>query len=194
MVRTRWSALALGALSGAGAFVAGYVLTWILAGTRVTQLTVGGPFGSAVPDWRAILWVFYDSHFVGTGTPRIIGPGGDVGGSGRLVDTVGLLGVEYLYVVPPLVLLAAGGALAWRLGASDAREGVRAGIRLVPGYFVLVVLGMMIGQQTGVGPSPLRAVVVAGVVYPVAFGAFGGVVASMFGRESPDAGGQQVVR
>jgi len=194
MARTRRLALVVGALSGAGAFLAGYVLTWILAGTRAAQLTVGGPFGSSVPDWRAILWVFYDSHFVGTRTPRIIGPGGDVGGAGRLVDTVGLLGVEHLYVVPPLVLLVAGGALAWRLGASDAREGLRAGIRLVPGYFVLVVLGMMIGQQTGVGPSPLRAAVVAGVVYPVAFGAIGGVVAGLVGRESPEAPGQRVAR
>lgn len=163
-------------MAGGLSFLVGYLLTWILAGTRISRLFVSGPFGGGVADWKATLWVFFDSHFVGTQTPSVTWPGGATFG-GDLVDTVSVLGVEYLYAVPPLVLLVAGATVAWTLGVETPFDGLTAGITIAIGYVVLSVLGMLVAQEAGVGPSPLRAVVVAGVVYPVGFGAIGGAVA-----------------
>jgi hypothetical protein len=183
MARTRGATVALGAVAGVVVFLFGYLITWILAGAQAGRLFVSGPLGGAVADWKAVTWVFFDSHFVGTRTPRLIGPGGD-SVDGGFVDTVGLLGVEYLYVVPILLLLVAGAAVAWRGGASDPYRGMLTGMTVAAGYVLAVVLGMMVSQQTGVGPNPLRAIVIAGVVYPVALGAIGGAASGLVGRES----------
>lgn len=42
------------------------------------------------------------------------------------------------------------------------------------GYLVAVVLGLFVGSARGVGPHPMRAVLLAGVVYPLTFGGMGG--------------------
>lgn len=173
-----------GAGAGLAAALLGYVATWITAGREATRLTVGGPFGGSVPDWRAVLWLCYDSHSVGTRTPEVFGPGGDLWGGGELVDTVGLLGVEFLYAVPVAVLLLAGVAVASAAGVADLRAGVVTGLAVAVGYLPAVVGGLFLASQGGVAPSPLRAVVVAGLVYPVAFGAAGGALAALVtGRE-----------
>ncbi|QSG07233.1 hypothetical protein [Halapricum desulfuricans] len=178
--RTRNAELARGAVAGALGFFAGYLLTWIFAGAKVTNLTIGGVFGGGVPDWRAVLWVFYDSHFVGTRTPEVFGPGGDRWAGGDLIDTVKLLGVEYLYLVPVVVLLIGGVAMARFAGARTARDGAMAGATLTLGYVPLVLLGLFVATQGGVAPSPLRALVIAGVVYPIALGAIGGAVTGFY--------------
>lgn len=180
MTPSRRSTVIRGTAIGALAYLIGYLFTWILAGTKTSKLFVTGPFGSAVADWKALLWVFYDSHFVGTQTPTVTGLDGATFG-GDLVDTVSVLGVEYLYVVPPLVLVIAGVAIAWTRETETPSEGLVAGLSIVIGYVVIVVLGMLIGQQSGVGPSPLRALMIAGVVYPIGFGGIGGAIAGFVG-------------
>ncbi|MHB9285786.1 hypothetical protein ACKVMT_01945 [Halobacteriales archaeon Cl-PHB] len=172
-----------GAVGGAVAFIAGYLITWIVAGTQVSQLFVSGPFGGGIPDWKASLWVFFDSHFVGTRTPQVTGPGGSpIVGEG-LVDTVGLLGIEYLYLLPVITLLGMGAVVAWRADAISPREGMIAGMTIAIGYVVVGILAMMVGQQTGVGPSPLRALFIAGGVYPIALGGVGGAVFGFFSQD-----------
>lgn len=188
----RGKSAALGALTGVGAFFAGYVLTWILAGTKAAQLSVEGPFGTGIPEWKSRLWVYFDSHFVGTQLPAVSGPGDDISVGGGVVDTVGLLGIEYLYVVPILVLLLGGGILAWRFGSREPYDGMRAGMLVLVGYLPVAVLAMMAGQEAGVGPSPLRSVVIAGLVYPLFFGAVGGAIYGLFSREAPEQRGESV--
>lgn len=183
MSSPRRSTLARGTAVGVLSFALGYLLTWVLAGTRTASLVVQGPLGGAVPNWRAVLWVFYDSHFVGLRTPEVFGPGGGMRGGGEVVDTVGLLGVEYLYVVPVAVLLAAGALVASSVGAATARRGLEAGTTVGIGYLVAAVLGLFVASQSGVAPSTLRALVVAGVVYPVVLGAIGGAVAGYVGSD-----------
>jgi hypothetical protein len=185
---TRRATLVHGAAAGVLAYLASYLVTWVLAGSRAGSLFVSGPFGGDVPDWKALLWVFYDSHFVGTRTPGLVGPGGERLARSGLVDTVALLDAPYLYAVPVVVLLAAGATVALRTGVDDPRSGLEAGLTVVLGYAVLAVLGMMVAQQAGVGPSPLRAAVVAGLLYPVAFGGVGGAVVGALaadGAENP---------
>lgn len=165
-----------GAIGGIASFVVGYLLIWILTGTKVASLTISGPFGGSIPDWRAILWVFYDSHFVGTGTPEVFGPGGELWGGGDLVDTVGVLGVENVYAIPVVLLVIAGAVVAYLAGVDNPRDGMISGISITIGYLVAVVLGLFVAAQGGIAPSPLRALVIAGVVYPVAFGALGGTL------------------
>lgn len=171
-----------GAAAGIVAFLLGYLATWITAGVRAASVTTTGPFGSSVPRWRAVLWLFHDAHFVGTRTPRVIGPDGSLWSSGALVDTVGLLGVEYVYLVPPLALLVAGAAVSLWLRRGTPRAGLQAGMTVTAGYLVAVVLSLFVASNAGIGPSPLRALVVAGVVYPVAFGGLGGLVGALLAR------------
>jgi hypothetical protein len=171
-------------VTGVVAYAVGVALTWVLAGTRAARLTVGGPFGGSVPDWKAVVWVFYDSHFVGTRTPEVFGPGGGLIGGGDLVDTVALLDVEFLYVVPVVVLFAAGAFVAAGAEPTDPRDGLRTGLTVVTGYLPPVVLGLLVATEGGVAPSPLRALVVAGVLYPVALGGIGGLAVGLLADES----------
>jgi hypothetical protein len=180
--RSRAARLGRGAATGALAYLTGYLLTWVFAGSAASRLTVGGPFGGSVPDWRAVLWLFYDSHFVGTRTPDVFGPDGGLWVDGELVDTVALVGAEYLYALPVALLFLAGVAAAALDGASGSRAGLRAGVTVASGYLLLVVVGLLLGTQRGVAPSPLRAVLVAGVLYPVALGGLGGLVAGLVSR------------
>lgn len=173
---TRRETLLRGGVAGVAAFGLGYVLTWVLAGNRASKLVVDGPFGGFVPNWRAVLWVFYDSHLVGTETPRIVGPGGDLWARGEIVNTVDALNVEFLYAVPVVLLLVAGAWVAAAVGASDARNGAIAGGAVAAGYLLAVVVGLFAAPDGGVAPNTLRALVVAGLVYPVAVGAVGGGV------------------
>lgn len=181
-----------GAGWGATAYVLGYLVTWILAGTRAANATDWWPLGGSIPEWKAVLWVFYDAHFVGTRTPEIVGPGGNVWAGGDLIDTVGLLGVEYLYAVPVLALLAVGARAAMLAGAATPREGLMAGTTVAIGYLALVVAGLFAGSHGGIAPSPLRALAIAGVVYPVAFGGIGGAVAGLYRRNAGSGDGGPV--
>lgn len=185
MSRPSNRAIGTGALAGLLSFLVGYLATWILAGARAANLSVSGPFGGGVPDWKAVLWVFFDAHFVGTETPRVVGPGGVPWGGGDLVDTVGLLGVEYMYVVPLIVLILAGAAVTSRVPSMTGRQATLTGMTLVAGYLPAAVLGLLLGTESGVAPSALRAVVLAGFLYPIACGAIGGYLwARRQGRES----------
>lgn len=156
-------------------FAVGYLITWIVAADDAARITNGGPFGSNIAEWKQVLWVFFDSHFVGTQYPRIVDQGGAVIGGGQIVDTVTALGIEYMYVVPVVFLVGAGATVATLVDASTPRDGMVAGMTVVTGYFLGVLAGVFLGSAGGIGPSPIRAVVIAGLVYPIAFGGLGGV-------------------
>lgn len=98
--------------------------------------------------------------------------------------------MSLLLVVPPLVLVL-GGALAAR--AADARslgDGAVAGALVVTAYLVLSVGGALLASYASSGVAgelsfriPLaQAALLAGLVYPLAFGGLGGALAAGFGR------------
>ena len=61
---------------------------------------------------------------------------------------------------------------------------MRAGATVAVGYLPLVVVLAVLVRHVNVQPSFLRALVVAGIVYPVAFGAAGGVLAAVLRADS----------
>jgi len=167
-----------GAVVGALAYVVGYLLTYLwqvnavretLSGLNALISLLGG---ETIPAWKAVGWVFYGAHVVPI---RIPTPGA---GSG-LRSLIGNGGAPtLLYVVPPLVLLVAGATVAYWAAVETPGEGLRAGVTIASAYFVLVVLGVFLFQyamgDVTVGSDLARSVVLAGVVYPVGFGAIGG--------------------
>jgi hypothetical protein len=158
-----------GTAAGAVAFVVGYLLAYA-TGVGAANALLNGflPYRDAgahlAPAWKVAGWLFYDAHFAGT----LIG--------GQTTVLVSQASVEYLFLVPPALLLLAGGAVAIASGAEGPRAGFVAGLTVTVGYALLAVLGLLVVQWAGIGPLALRALVIAGVVYPVAFGAAGGAL------------------
>jgi hypothetical protein len=165
-----------GAIVGVTTFVLGLLFVFLTAGSTVQQAAgvfeplaeAGGRF---VPVWKAAGWTFLDGHFVGTTYP---------GGS---VDMVGMGSVQYVYLVPVLLLLAADGILGQLSSAIDIRAGLLSGMALVSGYLPMAVIFTALTHHGNVQPSLLRAFVVAGVVYPIGFGAVGGMMSALLRRE-----------
>lgn len=159
-----------GAALGAVAYLAGYLLAFVTAVGELQRLVRGYvPLAEAgarfAPEWKLAGWAFYDAQFVGTRFP------------GQSVNVVSFAGVEFLYLVPPVLLLLAGGAVAWLSGSEESRDGLRAGATVAAGYVTLVVVLAVLVRHVNVQPSFLRALVVAGIVYPVAFGGVGALAA-----------------
>ncbi|PSQ56455.1 MAG: hypothetical protein BRD23_09430 [Halobacteriales archaeon SW_9_67_25] len=170
--------LAAGAVVGPVAWVLGYLLTYLVASGRIRESGLGqlleflGEDGAV---YKLVGWVFYNSHFVETvvdGAPVSVA-GNAIGGDQGFTPL--------LFVVPPALLLAAGLAVARFQGSETSRDGILAGVAVVPAYLVLSVAGALLftisaGPATG-RPDVLLAVLLAGVVYPAVFGGIGGVVA-----------------
>lgn len=171
-----------GTLGGAVAFFLGYLITYLWkaqeyrdAFVRIQPLVE--LFGGETPAaWKIIGWLYYAAHFVES---RVA-----VGPVIAYVDLVaqGEGTLEVLYVVPPLFLLVAGYLVARR---TDSREtvadGARAGVSVVGGYLVLVLVGVFAFQVGGSGPELVPSLLLAGVVYPLVFGALGGALAASTG-------------
>ena len=164
---------------GGVAFVLGYALILLLA--RVG----GGLTGSRDPLGLAGL-VFYGAHFVSTTLQREVGPQ-TVDALADLTTTVPTL---VYYLVPAAVLTGASYLLVTRYGVGGdrtGRSGARAGAAITLGYLPLVVVGTALFRVTVNFFDPFRsgvwsvdlfsAVVLAGLVYPLAFGALGGYLA-----------------
>ncbi|MFB6123642.1 MAG: transporter [Haloferacaceae archaeon] len=186
--RSTASRVAAGISGGCVAYLLGYVVTYLLTSAplrrsfarRLVEFVTGEP-----STWKLVGWVFYSAHFVETVIP---GPFG----SSRTVDLVdGLDAVSpAVHLVPPVLLVAAGAGLAWRVDAADARDGATTGATVVLGYFPLAVVGaflfVVVAGDAAARPDLLPAAVVAGVAYPAVFGALGGVVGGVAtGRGRP---------
>lgn len=171
--------LGVGALAGALAWFLGYLLTFVVTSGRIEAFQgsflgrVAELFGIEVPTWKVVGWVFYNAHFVNTAAGG--GTGSAIGGDGGFTPL--------LYVVPPLVLFAAGLAVGRASGAEDAANAALDGATLLVGYLPLSVLGTVLFEATvagtTVGPSLVPGVLLAGVLYPAVFGAVGAGVAAL---------------
>lgn len=178
--------LTKGAVAGVAAFVVGYLVTyaWLapsvddsLRGLNLLAQLLGI---DAIPTWKGVGWLFYGAHGVATRFPT-------AGGGTELVNLVEQSGdrtAVLLYVLVPVLLLLAGAIIA-RLAAADAPdEGAVAGATVAVGYVVLAVVGTVgfahaIGDTgASIAPDPLTGVLLAGVGYPLVFGAVGGALSS----------------
>lgn len=171
--------LVRGGLAGAGAYLVGYLLTYLLAGERVRESALTGLldfFAGEPTTWKVVGWLFYNAHMVSVVVPGFAGS--------RTVDLLAEAGgrATLLYLVPPLLLTAAGVLAARDGGERDAAAGAKAGATAVLGYLPLAVLGAFVFTvQAGgatIRPDVVTALALAGLLYPVAFGALGGALGS----------------
>lgn len=169
------------AVAGVLTWVVGYLFTYVLVSPDVRESGLNQfaqTFGDGDATHELVGWVFFNAHlvdiiidagFFGQGTANFIG--GEDGFS------------MLLYVIPPALLVAAGLAVGRYQGVTDINGGAVAGALVVPGYLVLCIVGAFLFGVEAAGasgqPDLLSAVLLAGLVYPLVFGALGGVVAAV---------------
>ncbi|WP_198662118.1 hypothetical protein [Halorussus litoreus] len=186
------SVLGRGALAGICAWLAGYLVVYVARADAVSEALRGVGFvsevlgGDAIPAWKGVAWLFANAHFVDA---RLSAP---MLGTETFNAVTGE-GSGLLLALPPVVLLAAGALAAWarrsgsapRSGAAGGRDSglrsaVTAGAAVALGYLPLSVATGFLTEHAigGSGPTialdPVTAVLLAGLVYPVVFGALGG--------------------
>lgn len=174
---------AAGAVAGAVAYVVGYLVTYLWQSGSVEEslqaynAIVDFLGGDPIPGWQAVGWLYYNAHNVAFSTPAL--------GSGRVSQNLVADGNApmLLYLVPVVVLLAAGFVVARAGNASDASGGARAGATVTLGYVVLAVVGLFVFRYTAGGATVhveyALGVLLAGVVYPAVVGGFGGVLGAV---------------
>lgn len=172
--RTDRLPLVPGAVAGVVSWLLGYLFTYVLTASDIRDSPVRQfiqAFGGDLPVWRVVGWVFFNAHFVPTNFEGFFGGARSfIGGEGGFTPL--------LYVVPPLLLFAAGLAVGRASGVREALEdSVRAGLAVVPAYFLLSALGIVLFAVEGAAPDTVAGLFLAGLVYPAVFGVIGAVVA-----------------
>jgi len=169
-----------GFAAGTLTFVLGYLVTYVWQSGTIRDSLQGYNAvieffgGDPIPAWQAVGWLFYNAHFVAVTYPTF--------GGGRVSMNLIADGnaPTLLYVVPPVLLLVAGFALARSAGVRDFDTGAIAGASLVVGYLVFAVLGLVAFRYTAAGstmhPEYSVGVLLAGLFYPVVFGGIGGAI------------------
>jgi hypothetical protein len=172
--------LAGGAVAGAAAWLAGYLVTYVWTRSAILSADVYQgleALGNAPPVWKVVGWVFYDAHLVRTNVPGLFG-------TTSVVDLIARYEAlsPGLYVVAPLALAVAGALLARRAGAADLADGARTGALVVVGYLPLAAIGayaiqVPVGERVA-SPDLVTAIALAGLAFPLVCGAVGGALAS----------------
>lgn len=174
--------LGAGAIAGAVAWPAGYLLTYLLAIDRIrneTTIQVLQLFVEEADDWILVGWAYYNAHAVDVVVPRVA-----VFEAARVNYVVsGDPAVRLFVLLPPIGLVLAGATVA-RIERDDDRTRAGAaidGASITVGYLAVSVVGLTVfAVRLGDGvarPDPVGAVLVAGLAYPLVFGATGGVLA-----------------
>lgn len=170
-----------GAVAGAVAWILGYLVTYLVAIDRVQgnwQAEWLQFVAEDASDWKIVGWLFYNAHNADIRFP-----------------SVGIFTVEnqnfvaaddgslwLLYLVPPLLLLVAGAVIT--ASSEDvlrsSTDAAIAGATVTVSYLVLAIVCLFVfGVTVGEGvirPDVIPAVLLAGIVYPLVFGATGGVI------------------
>lgn len=174
--------LATGAGAGAGAYLLGYLITYLWTSGSMEERLSGYNFlaelfgGETVTVWQGVGWVFYNAHFVAT---RITSGFGGTRSVNFIAESDGN-GMVLLYLVPIVLLVAAGLVVARLDGADEPADAAAAGVTVVVGYLPLAILGRFLFQYDGsVAPDIVTAVLLAGAVYPLVLGAIGGALWGM---------------
>lgn len=166
--------LAVGAVAGLAAWAFVYLFTYLLTAADIRSSParkVFEFFGGDLPTWKMVGWVFFNAHFVDTVFEGLFG------GSRNFVGGDGF--TPFLFIVPPLLLVVAGVAIGRYAGVDELETGQAAfvGATVATGYVVLSVAGAVLFSIEGAGPDTITAVLLAGLVYPLVFGAAGALVA-----------------
>lgn len=172
-----------GAATGAAAYLLGYLITYVWASGAATEAFRGINNLSQILDlrpiqaWKAAGWLLYDAHFARTRIPGL-------GGSSTMspIEALGDGGFVALYVLVPVLIIVAGVAATNGRGDTPANAVMR-GAAVAIGYLPLAVIGVLVtvyripGLEARIGTNLVTGIVLAGLVYPLLFGAIGGVLA-----------------
>lgn len=193
-----------GAFIGVGAYVAGVAVTFLLlmfdSGFRQETKTMDASL------LDGILWSYYQGHLVElTVSPTTPGVERQ---SVNVVSQLGSGTALLVYLVPVVVLFVAGYIVAKKGDAKTRVEGTISGGLVTLGYLPMAALGVFVsrttvtvqrdtplavvagidGQFTATAvPEIDTAVVFAGVLFPVIFGALGGFAFSQRERKKDGA-------
>lgn len=174
----------MAALAGVGSFLLGYVITYGWKANAVERalepLNVAADLfgGDPIPAWKVVGWLFFGAHFVPTTIE--VGPLGP-----RTVDLIaaGNGSLELLYLLPPVLLLVAGGLVGWRTDRlSSVGDRALAGAAVALGYAPVALLTVALVRIGESGPGIVRTALIAAVLYPVVFGVSGALVAGRLRR------------
>ncbi|WP_436930323.1 hypothetical protein [Halosimplex halobium] len=165
-----------GLAGGVAAWILGYLAVYVLHGTNIEN-SLGSQIlefltGDAVT-WKLVGWLFFNAHNVTVTVPGFLGES-----AWNFVAQSDEAALTALFVLPPVLLVLAGFAAAWN--AADApTTAARNGAAVVLGYFPLSVAGAVLftigNEDATAGPTLVTAVLLAGTVYPLLFGAAGGL-------------------
>lgn len=169
-----------GFAAGTLTFALGYVVTFVWqsdsareslqAYNAVMEFLGGDP----VPVWQAVGWLFYNAHYVSVSYPTF---GGGRTSRNLIVDGNA---PTLLLLLPPVFLAIAGFVLARSADVYDTGPGARVGASVTVGYFVFALLGLVAFQYSAgdatMHPNYALGAILAGIVYPLLFGALGGAL------------------
>ncbi|KAB1193503.1 transporter [Haloferax sp. MBLA0076] len=170
----------IGGLFGFGTAVLAYLATYLVTAAPIENSTASQvleALGSDLATWKVVGWVFLNAHGTTTTFPGLFG----TTSSANLIESVEAFSPA-LYVVPVVALLAAGAVVAIVSGQSSVKSGALAGATTVLGYLPVALAGIVlftvsIGDAVA-RPDPVTAALLAGAVYPLALGSFGGGLAT----------------
>ncbi|WP_436927454.1 transporter [Halosimplex amylolyticum] len=173
-----------GLAGGIAAWLVGYLAVYLTHASEIEN-SVGSTVLNLLTDenvtWKIVGWLFYNAHNVTVRIPGVFGQTAQnfVAGAEETALTAFL-------VVPPLLLVVAGIATVWNT-ADDPTTAARNGAAVLLGYLPLSVAGAVlfavsVGDATA-GPNLVTAVLLAGAVYPLLFGAIGGLVGGHLSAE-----------
>jgi hypothetical protein len=176
------------AVTGAGAFVATYVVTFVV--WSLAELPEPDTFEEAfqqaivefvrdsVPTWKSAGYVQFNAHAVDLTYETAIGDGA--------IDLIALADGSLLtlvYVLPPLLLVVGGYLVASNAGVDGVGQAAALGALQLIGYGILAaVLAILVAHDTGgtaLSVDIPSVVVFAGIVYPVVCGGIGGAIADL---------------
>ncbi len=168
------------AVHGAVAFVAGYLVSFLLLETDL-EFDSGGIAELASENaFEAAGMLFFNTHFVDIEVNVV---GLDTTTTMFAQAETGL--PEFVYHIVPILLLIGAGYLVGRgaLGAgASVEDGVKAGATVVVGYLPLAATSAYVfavnGSFGSAEPETATAILLAGLVFPLVFGAIGGIISS----------------
>ena len=177
--------IAAGTVAGIVGWVVGYAITYVVALEALrAELRASGleVLLETATDWQLAGWLFFDAHGVTLDAPTLA-LGGTLEGQGFLAAIGGSF--VALYGLPVVTLVLAGGVVTWRHRKTYRRptDAGIAGATTVVGYLPCVVAGLVAftvdAGEIVLRPDLLVGVVLAGLAYPIAFGALGGMLVAV---------------
>lgn len=189
--------IAGGFVGGLAAYVVGFVVIFAVKSSAINNNLTGalgqlGQLGGAnvnLPGaWQVAGWVFYGAHNAGV-TATASGMGMSRSQAVNLHQ--GALWEAWFLIVPVVLLVVAGFAVASTATSWDAVTGFQAGASVTLGYGLLAIVGVFLTKWSfslsqggvtvtaSVGPDIVTGILLVGIVYPVVFGGVGGAIAGL---------------